>query len=98
MLSPSEISRGNLSIKYSRFGKAFLITYDFHEDYKALMETVEAIEANGFWVNILGSFITIGMAGSTESLVTVHPREHTKKEAIWTAVVGLIDYLEEHGL
>jgi len=90
-LSPYTIM--GLTRKFENEFKCFL--NDYYENsrtYSVLMTLVEIIEGNGFWVDINGCYVRIGLTGTTDSFINIHPQNKTKPEAIYTALTKFLEW------
>lgn len=73
-----------------------VINLQFNSDWNWLMEVVEKIESLGYYVNITGTYVSIGAIESKTNPIFIEKDSNIKIEAVYNACVEFIKWYNSH--
>ena len=68
----------------------------YHSSWDWLMEVVEKIESLGYYVNITGTYVSIGAIESKTNPIFIEKDSNIKIEAVYNACVEFIKWYNSH--
>ena len=69
---------------------------NYNSDWNWLMEVVEKIESLGYYVNITGTYVSIGAIESKTNPIFIEKDSNIKIEAVYNACVEFIKWYNSH--
>ena len=73
-----------------------ITNFYYHSDWNWLMEVVEKIESLGYYVNITGTYVSIGAIESKTNPIFIEKDSNIKIEAVYNACVEFIKWYNSH--